>query len=94
MLFKKKTQAKTVSLWEFAFNYFGLGFFVSFAEVLSHTVAAAIVNYSAFKTALKIFFVELSQPLCIDIAGAVSGHCWLQVQLQFSEQTFYFSGLL
>lgn len=40
-----KKKKNTVSLWEFAFNYFGLGFFVSFAEVLSHTLAAAIVNY-------------------------------------------------
>lgn len=38
--------------------------------------------------------MELSQALCINIAGAISGHCWLPVQLQFSEQTFYFSGLL
>lgn len=80
------------------FQLFCFGFFFPFpfhtVEVLSHTVAAAIVNYLSIQGSCWKQASSWNFPWQYAETGAVSGHCWLLVQLQFSEQTFYFSGLL
>lgn len=57
----------------------------------SHTSHCNSLITSAFKIALKSFFLEIFQRYAE--TGAISGHCWLAVQPQFSKWIFYFSGL-